>query len=120
MNIGIRHGCGGDLSKYDLLLVNLVEFVSNKKLTHGERAFLLKLMDIKRNGRDPFHRSSSSELAEEFRFKGPAQRIYDLKRKLREKGYVNKSLSNFTQEFNMLMSSGEISLNLHIDKDGKN
>lgn len=119
MDINVIHNCEGDFEKFDLLLINLVEFISGKHLTERERIFLLKLMEIDKRGDNPFHRSSSPEIANSFRFKGAAQRIWKFKKSLKNKGYVNKELSGFSNEFRMLIDSGKISLNLVISKYGK-
>ncbi len=119
MDISVIHNCEGDLEKFDLLLINLVEFVSGKHLTDRERIFLLKLMEIDKRGDNPFHRSSSSEIASSFRFKGAASRIWKFKRSLKNKGYVNNELSGFSNEFRMLIDSSKVGLKLVINKYGK-
>ena len=116
MLITVDHKCEEDIEKYDFLVVSLIEFVSNSKLTGQERKFLLELMRIYRNDGNPFHRSSFSSLKDAFNFKRPSQRIYRLKVSLRSKGYLNENLSDFSGEMSMLMESGDIDLKISIKK----
>jgi hypothetical protein len=116
MLITVEHDCEDDIGKYDFLVVSLVEFVSSSKLTGQERKFLLSLISIKRNGGNPFHRSSLHEIKESFNFARPSQRIYRLKDSLRKKGYLNLNLSDFSEDLAVLMDSENLDLNISIKK----
>ena len=116
MVITVDHNCENDHSKYDLLVVTLIEFVSSSKLTGQEKKFLLELMSIRRDGDNPFHRSSFHRIKEVFNFSRPSQRIYRLKSSLRDKGYLNANLSDFSDDVSMLIDSGDIALKVSIKK----
>lgn len=116
MVITINHECDNEINKYDLLVVSLIEFISSSRLTEQEKKFMLKLISIKREGGDPFHRSSFESIKDSFKFSRPSQRIYRLKKSLRDKGYVNINLSNFSEEVLMLMDSEKVDFSVSIKK----
>ena len=116
MLITVDHKCEENVEKYDFLVVSLIEFVSGSKLTGQERSFLLELMSINRSGDNPFHRSSFNRVKDAFNFKRPSQRIYRLKVSLRNKGYLNGNLSDFSDEVSMLMEAGDVDLKISIKK----